>query len=144
MTHIFALYLHAQNLNFYPTYGQYSSLYNDSLINQTFMIFQILYLDSSLLYLQWQMSILCHLKLTNVIMFVRISVMNSTIQPPAPKLSKVHFNILKLKNNPWPNFLSTSCLFIHWCIIKVDAQTIFGINPDIYGFDLKVEIKTIC
>ena len=39
----------------------------------------------------------------------------STIQPAAPKeLSKVHFNILNLKDEIWPDFL---CIF--WKILKI-------------------------
>ena len=40
----------------------------------------------------------CHIKkIPYVIMGVNICVSTSTMQPPAPKLSKVHLNILNLK-----------------------------------------------
>ena len=47
-------------------------------------------------------------KITYVNMGVKISVSTSTMQPPAPKLSEVHFNILNLKNTKWSNF---HCIF---------------------------------
>ena len=47
-------------------------------------------------------------KITYVNMGVKIFVRTSTMQPPAPNLSKVHFNILNLKNKKGSNFL---CIF---------------------------------
>ena len=50
-------------------------------------------------------------------MGVKSCVRTSTIQPAAPKLSKVHFNILNLKNEIWSNFL---CIFWKFlCIFDV-------------------------
>ena len=56
-------------------------------------------------------------KITYVNMGVKSSVRTSTIQPAAPKLSKVHFNILNLKNKIWSDFL---CIFWNFlCIFDV-------------------------
>ena len=50
-------------------------------------------------------------------MGVKSSVRTSTIQPAAPKLSKVHLNILKLKTKKWSDFL---CIFWNFlCISNV-------------------------
>jgi hypothetical protein len=38
----------------------------------------------------------------------------NTTQPPAPKLSEVHFNICNLKDKKWSNFL---CIF--WNILCI-------------------------
>ena len=44
-------------------------------------------------------------KIPYVVMGVKISISTSTMQHPAPKLSKVHLNILNLKNKNKANFL---------------------------------------
>ena len=46
-------------------------------------------------------------------MGVKISVSTSTMQPPAPKLSEVHFNILNLKNKNGPiSFVFSEISFV--------------------------------
>ena len=50
-------------------------------------------------------------------MGVKSFVKTSTIQPAAPKLLKVHFDIINLKNSKWSNFL---CIFGYFlCIFHV-------------------------
>ena len=43
-------------------------------------------------------------KITYINMGVKISVSTSTMQPPAPKISEVHFNIFDLKNKKMVQF----------------------------------------
>ena len=60
-------------------------------------------------------------KLPYVNMGVKISFNTSTMQPPASTLSKVHYNILKLKNKKWSNFF---CIFWNFlCIFEPNICT---------------------
>ena len=43
------------------------------------------------------------------------SVRTSTVKAAPPRLSKVHFNILNLKNEIWSNFL---CIFLNFLCIS--------------------------
>ena len=74
----------------------------------------------------WHNCQICRIKTISYDIYVKIIYANmgvksyvrtSTMQPVAPKLSKVHFNILNLKNKIWSDFL---CIFRNFlCIFDV-------------------------